>query len=184
MVKQNTWENTLQSRVWTALTAGNRGQAIVWSGAAAMSRSQADPVLKLLLSLWHHPEHCLGKTPLKTALNSIIYQHTLRCAYLPKRQDLEGFCGGCLAACIWSFSRGRTCGFTTYRALSLPTAQLRDQGHNKPVWNGNEDLHASLQIAWISKGKNKSKWKKTDDVMKMASNIMRKKCFTSKLCDN
>lgn len=108
----------------------------------------------------------------------------LRCAYLPKPQDLEGFCGGCLAACIWSFSRGRMCGFTTYRALSPPTAQPKDQGHNKQVWNGNEDLHANLQIAWISKRKNKSKWKKTHDVTKMTPNIMRKECFISKLRDN
>lgn len=151
MVKQNTWENTLQSRVWTALTAGNRGQAIVWPGAAAVSRSQADPVLKLLLNLWHPPGHCSGKT---SAAAGTKQHHLsglgLTSAYLLKAQNL---CGGWQAAHIWSFSRDRTCGFTTYRALSPPTAWLKDRGHNKPVWNGNEDLHAGLQTAWIGKRK-------------------------------
>lgn len=100
------------------------------------------------------PEHCSGKT---SAAAGTKQHHLsglgLMCAHLPKPQDLEGVCAGCLAAHTWSFSRGRMGGFTTYRALSLPTARLEDHSHNKQVWNGNEDLHASLQIAWISKRK-------------------------------
>lgn len=100
---------------------------MVCPGAAAVSRGQAVPVLNLLL--WHHPELCSGKT---LAAAGTEQHHLsglgLTCAYLLKPQ--EG---------LWRlpgsthliFKQGRMCGFTTHRALSLPTASGTQQARLK-----------------------------------------------------
>lgn len=161
MVKQNTWENTLQSRVWTALTAGNRGQAMVWPGAAAVSRSQADPVLKLFLSLGHHPEHCSGKT---SAAAGTEQHHLsglgLTSAHLLEAQNLEGVCGG------WQ-QHTSDLSAGTGRVDSPHTEHWAHPQHhwrNRATTSRSEMEMRIYMLVFrqheLAKEKNKSKWKK------------------------
>lgn len=175
MVKQNTWENNCNQELGLPWLLGTGSHSLTWG--CCCEQDQADPELRLLLSPGT-TEPCSVKPQQvkprqQLALNSITTRARPECAHLQK--ELGG-CGGWLAAHIWSFSRGRTGGFSTHRAL-------KDGATTNKSEMGTRIYMLVFRLHEFAKEK-KSKLKKTDDVMKMTTNRMKNECFISELSDN